>query len=260
MYDYPIYKSSQNYKSPPYIYDQNYGRGSLRKTYDFPIYKSGNMQQPKKSIVYPIHKQQGRGVGSMLKKVNPFMRKLIQKAKPKLQKVIKKASPKLRKVVKRKIAPVLKKQGKKAINKIIAGENVKDVVTKATQSSIDRIGKNVAKEIETGVDAVASDVVKKVIANPTIKKVIANPVVKKAIDADGIVIKASVPVKKSGKRSRRWVITTKAYTGRHGRLDKTIKGDGGSGNRKRVQRTQTTNRQLRKSLLKKLLKKKLMIK
>ena len=79
MYDYPIYKSSQNYKSPPYIYDKKYGRGSLRKTYDFPIYKSGNMQQPKKSIVYPIHKQQDRGVCSMLKKVNQFVRKLIQK-------------------------------------------------------------------------------------------------------------------------------------------------------------------------------------
>ena len=154
----------------------------------------------------------------MLKKVNPFVRKLIQKAKPKLQKVVKKASPKLRKVVKRKIAPVLKKQGKKAINKIIAGEIVKDAVTKATQSSIDRIGKNVAREIETVV-------VKKVIANPTIKKVVANPVVKKAIVADGVVIKASVPVKKSGKRRRRLVITTKAYTGRHSRLDKTIKGD-----------------------------------
>ena len=107
MYDYAIYKSSQNNKSPPYLY-KKYGRGSLRKTYNFPIYKSGNMQEPKKSIFYPIHKQQGRGVGSMLKKVNPFVRKLIQKAKPKLQKVIKKASPKLRKVVKRKIAPVLK--------------------------------------------------------------------------------------------------------------------------------------------------------
>ena len=80
------------------------------------------------------------------------------------------------------------------------------------------------------------------------------------IVADGVVIKASVPVKKSGKRSRRRVITTKAYTGRHGRLDKTIKGDGGSGNRKRLRRLQTTNRQLRKSLLKKLLRKKLMIK
>ena len=108
MYDYPIYKSSQNYKSPPYIYAKKYGRGSLRKTYDFPIYKSGNMQQPKKSIVYPIYKQQGRGVGTMLKRVNPFVRKLIQKAKHKLQKVIEKASPMLRKVVKRKIAPVLK--------------------------------------------------------------------------------------------------------------------------------------------------------
>eukprot|EP00795_Rhopilema_esculentum_P017820 gene17820-9508_t len=139
-------------------------------------------------------------------------------------------------------------------------ENVKDAVTKAAQSSIDRIEKNVAKEIETGVDAVASDVAKKVIANPTIKKVIVNPVVKKAIDADGGVINASVAVKKSGKRSRRRVITSKVYTRRHGRLDKTIKGDGGSGNRKRVRRAQTTSRQLRKSLLKKLLKKKLMIK
>ena len=83
--------------------------------YDFPIYKSAP---------YLYTRQRGRGVGTIIKKAAPIVKRVIRSMGPKLGRVVKKI-----------VKPVLKKQGKKAIKRMIAGENLKTVMKEAANSS-----------------------------------------------------------------------------------------------------------------------------
>eukprot|EP00794_Sanderia_malayensis_P017151 gene17152-biopygen14758 len=111
MYDRPVYKSN------------------LRSSYDFPIYKI----TPPPSY-YP--RQSGRGVGTIIKRAAPVMKRIL-----------KLIAPKIGKGAKRVALPVIKEQGEKALKCIAAGENVKKVTKETAKSSVRGIKRKAADEV-----------------------------------------------------------------------------------------------------------------
>eukprot|EP00794_Sanderia_malayensis_P017206 gene17206-biopygen14808 len=111
MYDRPVYKSN------------------LRSLYDFSIYKI----TPPPSY-YP--RQSGRGVGTIIKRAAPVMKRIL--------KVI---VPKVGKAAKRVALPVIKEHREKALKRIAAGENAKKVTKETAKSSLCGIKRKAADEV-----------------------------------------------------------------------------------------------------------------
>eukprot|EP00794_Sanderia_malayensis_P002424 gene2424-biopygen1310 len=111
MYARPVYKSN------------------LRSLYDFPIYKI----TPPPSY-YP--RQSGRGVGTIIKRAAPVMKRIL-----------KLIAPKIGIAAMRVALPVIKEHGDKALKRIAAGENVKKVTKEMEKSFLRGIKRTAADEV-----------------------------------------------------------------------------------------------------------------
>lgn len=99
--------------------------------YDFPIYKS---------TPYFYASQRGRGVGTIFKKAGSIFKRAVKAAIPVLKKQGLKSTKKV-------VLPVLKDFGEKAVDRVLAGENVKNVMKDTAQSSMRGIKRKATEEI-----------------------------------------------------------------------------------------------------------------
>ena len=178
--------------------------------YDFPIYKS---------TPYFYASQRGRGVGTIFKKAGSFFKRAVKAAIPALKKQGLKSTKKI-------ILPVLKDFGEKAVDRVLAGENVENVMKDTVQSSMRGIKRKATEEIVN-----------------VVKKAKKPPVKKRSVSK-----KRPVTGRKSRRRPKR---TIKESTMRGIFMPNKSK-------KRRVKKSKAKRSDLRKSLLKKLLEKKLL--
>eukprot|EP00794_Sanderia_malayensis_P011518 gene11518-12709_t len=98
-----------------------------------------SIRKKKKSVSSKMggdEKKSGRGVGTIIKRAAPVMKRIL-----------KLIAPKLGKAAMRVALPVIKEHGEKALKRVAAGENVKKVTKETTKSFLQGIKRKAADEV-----------------------------------------------------------------------------------------------------------------